>query len=161
MIDWKQIDPFLDALFLRLAQTEIPFQAMELDHICYRVETQARYAHLHRYLASKGELLSEKNINGRPICTFKLHQAIQYQDRLIDLVELPSPKEGSPYQEGFEHVELVCGQHPRYLVAQYPHLSFDIKGMQKAVNADVRLQFPEGSVKFHAFSLEYVIRFLE
>lgn len=45
--------------------------------------------------------------------------------------------------------------------ACYAHLPFDTKGLDKAINADLRRAYEGFSVKFHEQSLEYVIRYLE
>ena len=153
--------PFLDQVFAALAQDGIDVHAYVLDHICYRVATTARYAELRNALLPLGELLTEKPINGRPIASFKLHQPFVYQNRRIDGLELPSPKPGSPYTEGFEHVEFVVPEGLAAFQARYPHLPFNTKGLHKAINADLRRSYDGFSVKFHEQSLEYVIRYLE
>lgn len=153
--------PFLDRVFAALAQDDIEVGDYELDHLCYRVATETRYAELRTALLPLGELLTEKLINGRPIASFKLHQPLVYQDRKIDGLELPSPKPGSPYPEGYEHVEFVVPEGLEAFRARYAHLPFDTKGLHKAINADLRRAYAGFSVKFHEQSLEYVIRHLE
>ena len=59
-------------------------------------------------------LLVESDIGGRPIATFKLTTPIEVRSRdggtrFVDVVEIPSPKDGSPYGAGLEHVEFVVG----------------------------------------------------
>ncbi|MBV5336219.1 VOC family protein, partial [bacterium] len=56
----------------------------------------------------------ESDIGGRPIATFKLTTPIEVRSRdggtrFVDVVEIPSPKDGSPYGAGLEHVEFVVG----------------------------------------------------
>jgi predicted metalloenzyme YecM len=153
--------PFLDHLFTRLAADQIDVQRFKLDHICYRVETEERYLALKEALKKEGTLLAESQIGGRPISTFILHEPIRFRERAIPCLELPAPKPGKAYAEGYEHVEFVIDEPFAAFMARYPHVTFDTKGMQKAVNADIRIQYPDGSVKFHHHSLEYVIRYLE
>jgi predicted metalloenzyme YecM len=38
-------------------------------------------------------MLSEKNISGRPISIFKLDNPIVYENRVINVLELSSPKD--------------------------------------------------------------------
>ena len=153
--------PFLDQIFHHLQEDQLDVSSYELDHLCYRVESIERYTELKEVCHKLGSLLSETLINGRPIATFKLQEPILYQGRAIKLLELPSPKPGSPYAEGFEHVEFVIDEDLDSFIARYPQLTFDTKGMKKAINPDVRLAYGPLSVKFHRHNLEYVIRYLD
>ena len=126
--------PFLDQIFHHLQEDQVDVSAYELDHLCYRVESIERYTELKEACIAMGSLLTETLINSRPISTFKLHQPILYQDRAIELLELPSPKPGSPYAEGFEHVEFVIDENLDRFVARYPHLVFDTKGIVSIIS---------------------------
>ncbi|MEM7575617.1 MAG: VOC family protein [Bacteroidota bacterium] len=153
---------FLDQIFKSCTSAGLPLADYPLDHICYRVATTDRYQQLKTQLLSSNELLAETLINGRPIATFRLKTPLRYQDRQIELLELPSPKPGSPYAEGYEHVEFVVGQHPKAWMKQYPSINWEVKDLRKSINPDVRLRIGEGvSVKFHEFPLDYVIEYLD
>ncbi|MCB0550239.1 MAG: VOC family protein [Phaeodactylibacter sp.] len=153
--------PFLDRLFAALEEEAIDVSTCELDHLCYRVESIQRYQELKASLSEMGELLSEKEIGGRPIAAFKLKDPLQYKSRRIWCLEIPAPKAGSFYPEGYEHAEFVIRQCFPDFIGQYPAANFDTKALIKRVNPEVRLQFEGFSVKFHRQSLEYVIRYLE
>ncbi len=157
----KEVDTFLDQIFNALHEDQVDVSEMELDHICYRVETPVQYENIKNQLVEKAVLLSEKYINGRPICSFKLEIPIIYNGRKIWVLELPSPKTGSPYKKGFEHVEFVCPNDLETFLKKHEYLDWDMKGFSKKVNRDIRLQYDFGSVKFHENSLEYVIRYLD
>lgn len=152
---------FLDQLFIQLDDSAIEVSGFELDHICYRVETEDRYQLFKRALKDFGSVISEQIISGRPILIFKLFQPIIYKSREIHCLELPAPKPESPYAEGWEHIEFVIEGTLEAFLESYPQVSFDQKGLTKKVNADLRIQFPGCSVKFHEHSLEYVIRYLD
>ena len=152
---------FLDRLFYFLTQDGVQVDAFPLDHLCYRVETVERYAQLCGTLAKQGALLSEKEIGGRPIAVFKLQTPFSYQERAISLLELPAPKPGSAYPEGYEHAEFVVDEPLQDFMARYLELDFDTKGLHKAVNPEVRLRYEGLSVKFHEHDLEYVITELD
>ncbi|WP_143473300.1 VOC family protein [Flavilitoribacter nigricans] len=149
---------FLDQLFSVLANDGIDVSNYELDHICYRVADHERYEDLKTNLAGIGHLLGENLIGGRPIASFRLREPIRYQEREIYVLELPAPKAGSPYPEGFEHVEFVIDQPLEDFVARFPALPFKTHGLAKAINADVQLSYDGFGVKFHRQSLEEVIR---
>ena len=150
--------PFLDRVFLKLKVNTLFIQGFELDHICYRVESVERYELLKTELNQIGELLAESQIGGRPIATYRLHTPIHYEGRNIPLFELPAPKVNRPYPEGFEHVEFVVDLPLEQFIEAYPYLEFDLSGMNKSLNRDVRLDFPGFCVKFHELSLDEVIQ---
>ncbi|MCO6491734.1 MAG: VOC family protein [Phaeodactylibacter sp.] len=152
---------FLDRLFNALREKGIDVSNCELDHLCYRVESVERYEELKAALSGTGKLLSGKAVGGRPIATFKLKEPLLYQGRRIWCLEIPAPKPGSPYPEGFEHAEFVIRQCFPDFIGQYPGVDFDTKALGKRINPEVRLQFEGFSAKFHRQSLEYVIRYLE
>lgn len=153
---------FLDQTFALLQENgyfEVPFL---LDHICYRVATPERYTELKTALLKDHQLVTESLINGRPIAVFRLCTPFVYGERRIELLELPSPKPGSNYPEGYEHVEFAIGEHPASWLAKYPQLNWDTKGLGKAINPDLRLPLGKGtSVKFHEHPLDYVIEHLD
>ncbi len=154
--------PFLDQLFVALGADGIQVQQLELDHLCYRVATMERYAACRTLFALHGTLLAESMIGGRPIATYRLHEPFVYLDRRIAVVELASPKAGSPYPEGYEHAEFVVpelGSASELLsfTERYPQLPWDLSDINKATNADVRLRYAGFSVKFHGERLADVI----
>lgn len=151
-------NPLLDKVFTALQKDGIGVATYELDHICYRVAEMDRYVELKEQIAGLGQLLGENTIGGRPIASFRLNEPIRYREREIYVLELPAPKVGSDYPEGFEHVEFVIDRDLEAFVAQYPALAFKTKGIHKGVNADVQLVYPGFGVKFHRQSLEDVIR---
>ncbi|MEL7163075.1 MAG: VOC family protein [Bacteroidota bacterium] len=156
---------FLAALFTDLEPTPGALDHLFLDHICYRVTSTKRYESLRDALLTDGhELLVEGPINGRRISTFRLQSPIRYAAREIPLLELPEPKPGSPYPEGYEHVEFVTARPLAEFIPWLtehlgiPTTELDRKGMAKKSNADVRVRLGEGrSVKFHERSLAEVI----
>ncbi|MEO0731274.1 MAG: VOC family protein [Bacteroidota bacterium] len=153
---------FLNQLFTDLEPTPGVLDHLFLDHICYRVATIARYVALRdELLAAGNELLVESPINGRRISTFRLKSPIVHGRRHIPLLELPEPKIGSPYPEGYEHVEFVTDRPlADFLpwISQHLGTPIDRKGLAKAHNADVRIHLSgKRSVKFHERSLEEII----
>jgi len=153
--------PFLKQLSVEMQEANANFTDLTIDHICYRVETNERYLQLKERLSKHGKMLTEKPIGGRPIATFKLNKPYIFQNQKIYLLELPSPKEGRFYAEGWEHIEMVIKPNFQDFMAQYPHLDFNTKAITKKVNPEVRLTFPTGSVKFHHHPLDYVIKHLD
>lgn len=133
-------------------------RGLQLDHLCYRVGTTERYALLREALCNESELLAETMISGRPIATFRLHAPIIHGARAIHLVELPAPKPGSAYTEGWEHAEFVVNEDLLAFTQRHAHLNWDLTDLDKPMNADVRLRLGDFSVKFHRMALDEVIR---
>ena len=158
---------FLNTIFRQLQAKGVDVSGYFCDHMCYRVATVEEYKSLKDQLATVADLLREEMIGGRPIATYKLQVPIGYDggpfadgNRSIPLLELPSPKPGSSYASGLEHVEFVIPDSLDKFTASYPDFAWDMKGAQKALNADVRLALAgDISVKFHNQSLEEVVEY--
>jgi len=157
--------PFLEKLMAQLEPTPGALDHLFLDHLCYRVKTVDTYLELRNELLTENELLIEGLIGGRRISTFRMKSPFHFRGRAIPLLELPEPKAGRFYAEGWEHVEFVTDR-PLPAFADWlstklgiPEEKHDLSGMDKARNADLRLRLADGlSVKFHERSLEEVIR---
>jgi predicted metalloenzyme YecM len=155
----EAVKPFLDALFSGLATRGVDVRGLFLDHICYRVASDAAYEQRKGELLARGELLHEAMISGRRIAAVKLAAPIVYGERRIPLVELPAPKPGSPYAEGWEHAELVIPESFTAFMSKYSGLAWDTSATSKPHNPELRLALDGGlAVKFHHASLEDVIR---
>lgn len=129
-----------------------------MDHICYRVETTERYDEMVQKLSEVATLLGETEISGRLIATFECDEPLQAGGWQIPCIELPQPKEGAPYPEGLEHVELVTIRSLEQFEAQHSDLPFDHKGMYKKINPELGLKHAGISVKFHEQPLGAVVR---
>lgn len=158
MIDFSLTDKFLESIESDLNILGINLSDFFIDHLCYRVDSTLRYNELREELSSSHTLLHEANISGRAIATFKLNEPIKFKKHSIPLLELPSPKEDSKYNEGFEHIECVISESFIDFSNRHPNIEFDWKGAQKAHNAELRIKLGERSIKFHHQSLEEVIK---
>ena len=152
---------FLERVFTALAMEGIDVASLPLDHICYRVVSMHRYEELRTAFHDHATLLSDAMIGGRPISTFRSHVPFVHRDRRLDVFELPAPKAGRPYPEGYEHVEFAVGEHPLSFAERYPGVAWDRSDAGKSVNPDVRLHRDGFSVKFHEHPLDHVIAHLD
>lgn len=152
----KSGEDFHRDLVLRLRHLRIPAEDMASDHLCFRVATLGEYEFYKKNLAAHGELLIEAPVNGRPISTFKLHQAFRTEDHLVRLVELPAPKPGVPAPTGFEHAEFIVGESFDRLSARCPDVEWTRSGRQ-VLNPELCLKLGDRQAKFHHQSLERVI----
>ncbi|MGE4107320.1 MAG: VOC family protein [Bacteriovoracia bacterium] len=140
----------------------LPVDEWRADHLCFRVATLREYSDYKNFLGSFGTLLTESEVNGRPISTYRLATGFPVTGADIDasyeipLVELPAPKKGSPYPTGFEHAEFVIDRAFDAFVAAYPKLSFK-PAREQILNPELCLNTPAGQAKFHHLPLDRVI----
>ncbi len=150
---------FLAKLFADIDASGIDIGNWDIDHICYRTETLARYHDLKNELRTVGKLLIESEVNGRPISTFELVRPLTWEHRSIRLVELPAPKPNKLRAEGFEHIEVVAPTPLEELQNQYSACQIDGTGLEKVFNRELEIKLPSGAIKFHNLSLASVVEF--
>jgi predicted metalloenzyme YecM len=151
-------DKFLEDIFFMINDIDLDVEKYELDHVCYRVESNTQYKEKKDELINFGELLIESIVNGRSISTFKLFEPIVFGTRKIYLLELPAPKSGHSYKAGLEHVEFVTKDPLIKIVSRYPQFAFETFGIHKKINADITLKLGDYCMRFHNQSLEDVIK---
>lgn len=154
-----QANKFLNALFDDLKVNGILLENhWDIDHICFRSDSDEDYRDLKQSFIKFGDLLIESEVNGRLISTFKLHKPLDFWDWQIQLVELPAPKAGKIVERGFEHIEVVIDLPFDEILRKYPHLPFDDKGLMKIFNRELEISLGKRNIKFHHSSLESVIQ---
>lgn len=152
-----------EAFILNIAR-ELPKAGIDrtelamMDHVCYRVMTLERYQTLKQTFSEQATFLGEALVSGRNIATFEFEKYLQVDGWTVPYLELPEPKEGSPYPEGLEHAELVVVGGLERFLARHKQLEFDHKGMGKKINPELGLKTANMSVKFHEQPLGAVVR---
>jgi len=178
----ERVPGFVNSMQARFSENEMDVSELDADHVCWRTETLEEYTELVTALRAAVDdctLLVESDVGGRPISTYQLTKAIQCGDTPISVVEVPAPKDGSPYKSGLEHVEFVIAgeckasspvndaSHQSSLnkiMHRYPGFKWSTKAKDKEVNPDISTQvdlndFGTCTAKFHLFSLADVIKF--
>lgn len=148
---------FLEALISEAKSMGVEFPDHCIDHLCYRCSSQEIYQETKEEIQKYSTLLVESLIGGRNIATYKLHKPIVFENQSVDLIEVPSPKDGSPYEDGFEHFEVVIQESFQDFMQSHSDLNFSTKAMSKPINPDIKIRLNSGSIKFHHQSLEKVI----
>jgi hypothetical protein len=152
-------ESFISNIGVGLAESGIDRSELAMmDHICYRVATPDRYSALLQELSAAAILLGETVISGRNIATFELRDYLKVDGWTIPYLELPAPKEGSPYREGLEHAELVVIGALGRFAQRHSDLAFDTKGLTKDINPELGFKTDRLSVKFHEQPLGAVVR---
>lgn len=154
----KQAELFFASVLEEIQTNKINMGSAYPDHICYRVETEHEYLQVKKDLSKIGKLLAEVNVNGRPICTFKLFESINYMNISMDLIELPAPKKGKPYQTGFEHIEFVIKESFQTFLNRN-HLDNHKVSGNINLNPEMQLNIglKSGQVKLHYQPLDRII----
>ena len=129
-----------------------------LDHLCYRVETLERYEEMKRSLGEIALMIAETPVQGRDIAIFELHERLHTRGWKIPYIELPQPKEGSPYSEGLEHAEFVVLGSLERFQQKYDRLPFDTKAMDRIINPELGLKTDRAAMKFHNLQIGEVVR---
>jgi len=69
-------EAFVASILASLSALSVDVSRYQLDHVCYRVATNERYAEKKRELAAVAQLLLENDVAGRPIAVFRLHSPL-------------------------------------------------------------------------------------
>lgn len=126
-----KIQSLSDILHINLA----PFQA---DHIALRINDRELAELAHQEWQKEGKVISEAEINGRPIIVIKFDTPVKGLDWTIECLELPYPAEGKTYPEqSWEHVEFVI---PSQATTAEEYL------------ADIQQQFPQLSLAWDSLA---------
>jgi len=154
------IELFVPRVLGMAKRVGIDVSGYEMDHLCYRVATRARYdeiVHAWSWYAAK---TYTSLVYDRLITVFVLHHALRICEREIRVIEVPAPKERDPYAEGWEHAEFVIGEPFDDFMARYPDMKdrFVTKSLDKTLNPELGFKLPDGlQIKFHHQPLERVI----
>lgn len=151
-------EAFVDRLNAGLERAGIDRDELAMcDHLCYRVETNARYVEMKQKLAQVALVIGETEVAGRMIATFEFMEPLDAGGWKIPYLELPQPKNGSPYPEGLEHAEFVVIGALERFQKRHRDLPFKTTAMDRALNPELGLKQPGLSVKFHMAPLGAVI----
>jgi predicted metalloenzyme YecM len=159
---FNSVEEFLEKVFENLENDGIDVADLELDHLCYRVETMQEYDELKKELENVGKMLGEIKVKQRFIATYKLDEPIIFKGRKISVVEVPQPSEHASYKKGWQHGEFVIGDEFEDFINKYSEIKFVMSGNKDDVNPELKLVWSDDcAVKFHHHSLEYVVTVLE
>ncbi len=149
--------PFLKNILTQVKQAGFELDDfVQLDHMCYRTISLENYNQKKSALMDCATLLTETQVNGRPIATLRLHKPICYEGWRIDCIELPAPKTGDKHSEGLEHIEFVLYDPIEVFLNKYPNKHFELRSADRGINPEVGYKLNGCSVKFHCLSLQTV-----
>ena len=150
---------FLDKIMLNLDKIGIDsFDLLEIDHICFRVNSYERYDVKKGELENFGELRSENIISGRPIAIYELNEPLVYGEYIIKCVEIPAPKENKHYIEELEHAEFVIKISLKEFLEKYKNIDFNMSASEREINPEIIIDFGDCAVKFHEEGILDVVK---
>ena len=97
----QPLAPILGPLVTYLKSQDLLSSEREIDHVCYRVETEDEYLEIVSSINRYGHVIASSMISKRPITTIMLHEPIYFEEFKISCIELPCPKLGSFYARGW------------------------------------------------------------
>ncbi|HDY7741518.1 TPA: VOC family protein [Vibrio vulnificus] len=132
-----------------LLQLDLSFA--QADHIALRVNENQTAQLSQQMWSEQGKVISQANINGRPIIVIEFDAPLASRGWKIECLELPYPAEGKAYpQEGWEHVEFVVPSHAQtaedYLADlkhTYPAFGAQFSKLEE-LGVKVKLSSPKG-----------------
>lgn len=155
------IEPMLSEITTQANDDGITLEKYTIDHVCYRVATSERYYEIKEELVKHGTCIGEYVINGRPIATILLHTLFKYWAFEIECIELPAPKPGKIYEEGWEHAECAVGLNLMEFMKLHSEISFITDGLHKSINPEIERKYDHFTLKFHEHTLRYVVEILQ
>lgn len=129
----------------------------EIDHLCFRTDSEEHYQSTKCHFESLGHLLIESPVGGRLIATYELDEALWYKDWAINNIEVPAPKANRKADRGYEHLEIVIDCSFEELQARYPNFAWDQRALSKSINPELEAHFENFNVKFHHHALTHII----
>lgn len=90
-------------------------EQLAADHISLRCHQNATAERWAQGLSQLGVMFSQAEINGRPVCLFRLEQPLSLLGHPVSVVELPWPGNKHYPHEGWEHIEVVLEGDPQTL----------------------------------------------
>ncbi|MCX6125505.1 MAG: VOC family protein [Proteobacteria bacterium] len=154
---------FIDQIMAEAQSLGINIDALMVDHVCFRVgsieEYEAAKFQISNDMGSdlQGHLLTEAQVNGRLIATYRLCEPLIVQGKMVEALEIPAPKASRSYESGFEHIEVVIRESFVDFQLRHPEIPFDTFNAGVAFNGEIAVSLPSGKVKFHHLPLSCVI----
>lgn len=160
----------------------VTLYSLPIDHISLRTNSRSTANLWLAHWKTRGQVLSNANINGRPIYILAFNEPLQLVTWKIPCLELPFPAQGKHYHyEGWEHVEFVvpsqatnCEDFLQDLFSSVPELkkawgTLDEMGVkaklsspkgenERLANPTVALKWDGICIKFHPHSISDIIR---
>ena len=130
-----KLNDFMEKIKVLGDALQLNLNEYQADHIALRINDSTLAKLAHHEWAQEGRVISEANINGRPIVVIEFDQPLTASGWSIECLELPYPAEGKIYPEQtWEHVEFVI---PSRAITAREYL------------ADLKQRYPAFDAQYH------------
>lgn len=146
-LDYKS---FLEQIFHKLDNLDVDVSNLYLDHIGYQSSSKEDYEICKRELLMAGKEMSEAVVGGRRVEIIKLNNPIEYNERVIPVIEVIEPKEGQVCPSALEHIEFVLDSSFEEFVHKYSKINWNTSKIDQPVFPMITLDLGDNiQVKFH------------
>ena len=147
----EDLDVFMRKIDKLALMLKIDLGFAQADHIALRINDTETAKAAHEAWLEYGEIISEAQINGRPIVVLAFDKPLRSMGWNIECLELPYPAEGKQYPtEAWEHVEFVIPSHAQTadeyledLKQTYPAFGANLDAL-KEQGVEIKLSSPKG-----------------
>ncbi len=147
----QDLDAFVEKIEALASMLSLDLSLAQADHIALRINDTQTALQAHQAWAQYGKVISQAQINGRPIIVIEFDKMLESRGWKIECLELPYPAEGKIYPtEGWEHVEFVIPSHAETadefladLKHTYPAFGGRLAQLE-AMGVKIKLSSPKG-----------------
>lgn len=145
----QSLPQFMSQIGTLAAKLGLDLAPFQLDHIAMRINDAELAKLAHQEWQQEGQVISQAQINGRPIIVIEFDTQLECDGWQIECLELPYPAEGKLYpQQGWEHVEFVIPSQAQSAEAFFEQIKQQFTGLEQALAANpqvkVKLSSPKG-----------------
>nr|WP_321458940.1 VOC family protein [uncultured Vibrio sp.] len=147
----QELDAFVTKIEALVSMLRLDLSLAQADHIALRINDIEIAKQAHQAWSQYGKVISQAQINGRPIIVFEFGKVLESRGWKIECLELPYPAEGKIYPtEGWEHVEFVIPSHAETadefladIKHRYPEFGAHFKKVEE-MGVKIKLSSPKG-----------------
>ncbi len=147
----QDLDAFMTKIEALASMLCLDLSLAQADHIALRINDTETAQQAHQAWSQYGKVISQANINGRPIIVIEFDKALESNGWKMECLELPYPAEGKTYPtESWEHVEFVIPSHAQTadefladLKHSYPQFGAQFEKLDE-MGVKIKLSSPKG-----------------
>ncbi len=145
----ERLPTFMAQVTQLLGRLHIDLTSFQADHLAMRINEPVLAEHAHKAWQEHGKVISEAQINGRPIIVLEFNEPLTAINWAVECLELPYPAAGKIYpNQDWEHIEFVVPSSAKTAEAYFLDLKQMFPTLSAALenNADikVKLSSPKG-----------------
>ncbi|MGP8306617.1 VOC family protein [Vibrio sp. YIC-376] len=147
----QDLDAFMAKIEALASMLHLDLSLAQADHIALRINDTETAQQAHQAWSGFGKVISQAQINGRPIIVIEFDKALESRGWKMECLELPYPAEGKTYPtESWEHVEFVIPSHAQTADAfladlkhTYPAFGAQFENLDE-MGVKIKLSSPKG-----------------